>query len=122
MQVVCTTDDPVDTLEHHISLKNEGFEIKVLPTWRPDKAMAVENPAEYRKYVEKLSEVSGVSISNFADLLQALRVRHDFFASVGCKLSDHGIEEFYAEDYTQAEIDGIFNKVYGDQNLAKKKF
>lgn len=121
VQVVCTTDDPLDTLEHHISLKNEGFEIKVLPTWRPDKAMAVENPAEYRKYVEKLSEVSGVSISNFADLLQALRVRHDFFASVGCKLSDHGIEEFYAEDYTQAEIDGIFNKVYGDQELSKEE-
>ncbi len=119
VQVVCTTDDPVDTLEHHISLKNEGFEIKVLPTWRPDKAMAVENSAEYRKYVEKLSEVSGVSISNFADLLRALRVRHDFFASVGCKLSDHGMEEFYAEDYTQAEIDAIFNKVYGGQQLAK---
>lgn len=121
VQVVCTTDDPVDTLEHHISLKNEGFEIKVLPTWRPDKAMAVENSAEYRKYVEKLSEVSGVSISNFADLLQALRVRHDFFASVGCKLSDHGIEEFYAEDYTQAEIDAIFNKVYGGQELSKEE-
>ena len=121
VQVVCTTDDPLDTLEHHISLKNEGFEIKVLPTWRPDKAMAVENPAEYRKYVEKLSEVSGVSISNFADLLQALRVRHDFFASVGCKLSDHGIEEFYAEDFTQAEIDGIFNKVYGGHELSKEE-
>ena len=121
VQVVCTTDDPIDTLEHHISLKNEGFEIKVLPTWRPDKAMAVENPAEYRKYVEKLSEVSGVYISNFADLLQALRVRHDFFASAGCKLSDHGIEEFYAEDYTQVEIDGIFNKVYGGQELSKQE-
>lgn len=121
VKVVCTTDDPVDSLEHHISLKNEGFEIKVLPTWRPDKAMAVENPAEYRKYVEKLSEVSGVSISNFADLLQALRVRHDFFASVGCKLSDHGIEEFYAEDYTQAEIEAIFNKVYGGQGLSQEE-
>ncbi|NLI72830.1 MAG: glucuronate isomerase [Bacteroidales bacterium] len=121
VKVVCTTDDPVDSLEHHISLKNEGFEIKVLPTWRPDKAMAVENPAEYRKYVEKLSEVSGVSISNFADLLQALQVRHDFFASVGCKLSDHGIEEFYAEDYTQAEIEAIFNKVYGGQELSQEE-
>ncbi|NLO70870.1 MAG: glucuronate isomerase [Porphyromonadaceae bacterium] len=121
VQVVCTTDDPADTLEHHISLKNEGFEIKVLPTWRPDKAMAVENPAEYRKYVEKLSEVSGVSISKFADLIQALRARHDFFAGVGCKLSDHGIEEFYAEDYTQAEIEAIFNKVYGGQELTNEE-
>jgi glucuronate isomerase len=121
VEVVCTTDDPVDTLEHHIALKNEGFGIKVLPTWRPDKAMAVECPAEYRKYVEKLSEVSGISISNFADLIQALRVRHDFFASIGCKLSDHGIEEFYAEDYTQAEIDAIFNKVYGGKELTKEE-
>lgn len=121
VEAVCTTDDPVDTLEHHIAIKNDGFEIQVLPTWRPDKAMAVECPAEYRKYVEKLSEVSGVTISNFADLIQALRVRHDFFASVGCKLSDHGIEEFYAEDYTQAEIDAIFNKVYGGTVLTKEE-
>ena len=117
VETVCTTDDPVDSLEHHISLKNEGFEVKVLPTWRPDKAMAVENAKEYRAYVEKLSEVSGVKISNFADLITALRKRHDFFASVGCKLSDHGIEEFYAEPYTQNEIENIFNKVYGGTNL-----
>lgn len=121
VEVVCTTDDPIDGLEHHIALKNEGFEIKVLPTWRPDKAMAVENPTEYRKYVEKLSEVSGVSISKFDDLLQALRARHDFFAGVGCKLSDHGIEEFYAENYTKNEIDNIFNKVYGGVDLTKEE-
>ena len=117
VETVCTTDDPVDSLEYHIALKNEGFEIKVLPTWRPDKAMAVENPTEYRTYVEKLSDVSGINISNFADLITALRKRHDFFASVGCKLSDHGIEEFYAEPYTQHEIETIFNKVYGGANL-----
>lgn len=121
VRVVCTTDDPVDSLQHHISLKKEGFEIKVLPTWRPDKAMAVENPKDYRSYVEKLSEVSGVTISNFNGLIEALRKRHDFFASVGCKLSDHGIEEFYAEDYTQAEIDAIFNKVYGGNVLTREE-
>ena len=121
VEAVCTTDDPIDTLEHHISLKNEGFSVKVLPTWRPDKAMAVEVPAEYRAYVEKLSEVSGVTISNFSDLIAALRNRHDFFASVGCKLSDHGIEEFYSEDYTQSEIDAIFNKVYGGKELTKEE-
>ena len=118
VKVVCTTDDPIDTLEYHIALKNEGFEVKVLPTWRPDKAMAVEIPAEFRAYIEKLSAVSGVTISKFADVIDALRVRHDFFASVGCKLSDHGIEEFYAEDYTQAEIDAIFNKIYGGTELS----
>jgi glucuronate isomerase len=121
VETVCTTDDPVDSLEHHIALKNEGFSVKVLPTWRPDKAMAVEDPAAYRAYVEKLSAVSGVSISHFSDLIAALRNRHDFFASVGCKLSDHGLEEFYAEDYTQSEIDATFNKVYGGKVLTKEE-
>ena len=119
VKVVCTTDDPADSLEHHIALKNEGFEIKVLPTWRPDKAMAVEKPAEYRAYIEKLSEVSGVTITKFTDLIEALRNRHDFFASVGCKLSDHGVEEFYAEPYTQSEIENIFDKVFGGNELSK---
>ncbi|EGJ99879.1 glucuronate isomerase [Dysgonomonas gadei] len=121
VEAVCTTDDPVDSLEYHLALKNEGFSIKVLPTWRPDKAMAVEIPDAFRGYVEKLSEVSGVAISNFSDLITALRKRHDFFASVGCKLSDHGIEEFYAEDYTQVEIDAIFNKVYGGKELTHEE-
>ncbi|MCL1943310.1 MAG: glucuronate isomerase [Candidatus Azobacteroides sp.] len=121
VKVVCTTDDPVDSLEYHLALKKEGFEIKVLPTWRPDKAMAVEVPADFRAYIEKLSQVSGVTINKFADVLQALRVRHDFFAEAGCKLSDHGIEEFYAEDYTQREIDAIFNKVYGGKELTREE-
>lgn len=121
VEAVCTTDDPIDSLQYHLALKNEGFSIKVLPTWRPDKAMAVEIPDAFRGYVEKLSEVSGVAISNFSDLITALRKRHDFFASVGCKLSDHGIEEFYAEDYTQSEIDAIFNKVYGGKELTHEE-
>ncbi len=121
VETVCTTDDPVDSLEHHLALKKEGFEIKVLPAWRPDKAMAVENPAEYRAYAEKLSKVSGVTIGKFSDLIEALRKRHDFFASAGCKLSDHGIEEFYAEPYTQTEIDSIFNKVYGGKELSQEE-
>ena len=117
VETVCTTDDPVDSLEHHIALKNEGFEIKVLPTWRPDKAMAVENPVTYKTYLETLSEVSGVFIDNFDDLIEALQTRHDFFAEVGCKLSDHGIEEFQAEDYTQQEIEDIFHKVFSGKEL-----
>jgi len=119
VETVCTTDDPIDTLEHHIKTKNDGFEIKMLPTWRPDKAMAVENSAGFRSYVEQLSLVSGVTISVFDDLIIALRKRQDFFAEMGCKLSDHGIEEFYAEDYTEAEIKAIFDKIYGGQELTQ---
>ncbi len=121
VETVCTTDDPVDSLEYHLKVKEDNFGVKMLPTWRPDKAMAVENPAEYKAYIDKLAEVSGVKISKFADVIQALQVRHDFFAEVGCRLSDHGIEEFYAEDYTPAEIEAIFDKVYGGQELTKEE-
>ena len=121
VETVCTTDDPVDSLEHHIKVAKDGFAVKMLPTWRPDKAMAVENPANFRAYIEKLSAVSGVTITKYTDVIDALRVRHKFFESVGCRLSDHGIEEFYAEDYTQSEIDAIFNKVYGGQNLTHEE-
>lgn len=114
VEAVCTTDDPVDSLEHHLALRNEGFEIKVLPTWRPDRAMAVEDPAAYRAYIDKLSEVSGIGINSFTDLMDALSKRHDYFAAAGCRLSDHGTGGFYAKDYTQAEIDVIYRKVYAD--------
>ncbi|MBR4845907.1 MAG: glucuronate isomerase, partial [Bacteroidaceae bacterium] len=103
VEAVCTTDDPIDSLQYHKQTMESGFEVKMLPTWRPDKAMAVEVPADFRVYIEKLSEVSGVNISCFNDVIDALQKRHDFFESMGCKLSDHGMEEFYAEDYTDAE-------------------
>lgn len=119
VEAACTTDDPIDSLEYHIKTRNDNFAVKMLPTWRPDKAMAVENPAAFRAYVEQLAEVSGVSISGFDDMITALRKRQDFFEAQGCKLSDHGIEEFYAEDYTEAEIKSIFNKVYGGQALTE---
>ncbi|MCM1138280.1 MAG: glucuronate isomerase [Muribaculum sp.] len=121
VETVCTTDDPVDSLEYHKQVKDSGFEIKMLPTWRPDKAMAVENPAEFRAYVEKLAEVSGVTINKFADMVDALQKRHDFFEEMGCRLSDHGIEEFYAADYTDDEINAIFDKVYGGKELTHEE-
>ncbi len=121
VECVCTTDDPIDTLEHHKTTRDSGFEIKMLPTWRPDKAMAVEVPADFRAYVEKLSEVSDVTINTFDDMIDALRRRHKFFEEMGCRLSDHGIEEFYAEDYTDAEIRRIFDKVYGGKELSQEE-
>ena len=121
VETVCTTDDPVDSLEYHIATRESGFEVRMLPTWRPDKAMAVEVAANFKAYMEKLSEVSGVTISCFNDMIDALQRRHDFFESQGCKLADHGIEEFYAEDYTDAEINAIFNKVYGGTELTKEE-
>ena len=118
VETVCTTDDPVDTLEYHRQVRESGFEVKMLPTWRPDKAMAVENPTEYRKYIERLSEASGITINNFDDMVDALKSRHDFFEENGCRLSDHGLCEFHSDDYTESEIRDIFNKVYGGKELS----
>lgn len=121
VEVVCTTDDPVDSLEHHIKVKNDGFGVKMLPTWRPDKAIAVEDPVAFRSYIDRLSEVSGVAISSFEDVVRALQVRHDFFASVGCRLSDHGLEGFYAAEYTPGQADAAFRKVYGGDVLSAEE-
>ena len=121
VETVCTTDDPADSLEYHKQIRESGFEIKVLPAWRPDKAMAVENGEAYKAYVEKLGVASDTSIARFNDLCDALQKRHDFFASNGCKLSDHGIEEFYAEDYTDADIERIFQKALADCSLTAEE-
>ncbi len=117
VEVICTTDDPIDNLEHHRSLKKEGFEIKVLPTWRPDKAMAPEDPEKYRDYLKRLGEASGISITNFVSLIEALRNRHSYFADAGCLLSDHGIEQFYSDEYTETEADIILKKVLSGKKL-----
>ena len=121
VETVCTTDDPIDSLEHHTKCAKDNFGVKVLPTWRPDKAMAVENPANFKAYIDRLAEVSGVEIRCFDDVIAALQVRHDFFESVGCRLSDHGIEEFYAEDYTHGEVERLFQKVYGGTALTPEE-
>ena len=108
VEVVCTTDDPADSLEFHQQIKDNPFGVKVLPTWRPDKAMVVEKPQQYCEYIQKLSDVSGVAINNYQDLLTALQKRQDFFYEMGCRISDHGLETFYAEDFTMEEVDQIF--------------
>ena len=111
VEVVCTTDDPADDLRWHKKIAEHPFGTKVLPAWRPDKAMAIENPVAYKAYLEKLGEAAGMEITSYADLCDALQKRHDFFASMGCKLSDHGMDTFYAADYTEVDIEYIFNKV-----------
>ncbi len=111
VEVVCTTDDPIDSLQYHEQIKESGFEIKVLPTWRPDKSMAVESGNVFRDYLRQLEEACGVKIGNVSDYLKAIRQRHDYFQSHGCKLADHGINNFFATPSTEDEITAIFNKV-----------
>ncbi|MEO6454892.1 MAG: glucuronate isomerase [Ginsengibacter sp.] len=114
VKVVCTTDDPIDSLEHHKKIKDDGFEIKVLPAFRPDKAMNVAEPHIFNQYVSKLEVACSKHIGNFDDFLEALKMRHDFFAGMGCVVSDHGLEQVYAEEYTDDEVNNIFNTIrYG---------
>jgi glucuronate isomerase len=95
--------------------------VAVLPAWRPDKAMAVENVKTYNEYLDKLSISANMKIASFADLMAALDNRHQFFHNNGCRLSDHGIETFIAEDYTQSEIEQIFAKVRSGAVLSSEE-
>nr|WP_321357315.1 glucuronate isomerase [uncultured Draconibacterium sp.] len=121
VHTICTTDDPVDSLEYHRAIKADGFETNVLPAWRPDKAMAVENAASYNEYLSELEEAANLNINSFGDLMDALDDRHEFFHLNGCRLSDHGVETVLAEDYTEAEIEKIFSKVRKGGTLTKEE-
>lgn len=108
--LLCTTDDPADSLEwHKMIAEDESFEVQVLPTWRPDKAMNLEK-TDYLDYLKKLSEVSGVRIQRFKDLMKALLVRMDFFASMGCSVADHALEYIMYAPASEEEVEEIFRK------------
>ena len=121
VEVVCTTDDPADSLEHHMAIAKSGFSCKVLPTWRPDKAMAVENAEAYNAYLSLLEKRAEREIRSYTDLIGTLEQRHDFFASVGCKISDHGLDTFYGEDFSQSEMSAIFNKARAGETLSTRE-
>jgi glucuronate isomerase len=112
VRLLCTTDDPTDTLEHHAALRADpSFDVQVLPAWRPDRGMAIENPAAFNAWVDLLAERANVDVIDFASYIEALRRRHDFFHESGCCLSDHGLDTAYAEDYTDAEVEAVFAKL-----------
>ena len=118
VEAVCTTDDPIDTLEYHRAIREIGFKVKVNPAWRPDKATDASNMEAYNRYVDRLAEVSGITIGSYADLLSALRKRHDYFATEGCTVADHGVGAFPWADVTEAEASRIFDKVRGGSDLS----
>jgi glucuronate isomerase len=121
VETVCTTDDPVDSLEHHIKLGKTETRTKILPTWRPDKLLAVHDPAGFNNYVNALSQASGLEINNYHQLLDALERRHTFFHEQGCRLSDHGIEHFYASDYLDRDIQVFFDRLRTGENLDRSE-
>ncbi|MCC2548964.1 glucuronate isomerase, partial [Hymenobacter sp. BT175] len=117
VRTVCTTDDPADSLEHHRTLAASGYAVQVLPTFRPDKAMACDEAAAYNAYLDVLGASAAVDIRSYPDLLEALRLRHDYFAALGCRLSDHGLEQLYAADYSEQELHAAFAKVRSGEQL-----
>jgi glucuronate isomerase len=122
---VCTTDDPVDDLKSHATLRDDGFEIPVLPAFRPDRAMDVSDATAFNNYIQRLEAATGFSISSWDDFLYALQDRHDYFSRMGCNISDHGLEEIVTDEFTGFEIDTIFNKIRAGRQLndsEKRKF
>lgn len=121
VRLLCTTDDPADSLEwHQMIAKDQTFDVKVLPAWRPDKAMNLEKP-EYQSYLDTLAHVSGVEIVTFETLIQALKIRMDFFASMGCKISDHGLDHVMYAPASEEETERIFAKRLADEALSKEE-
>ena len=111
VKLICTTDDPLDSLEHHQKIKADGFEIKVCPAWRPDKAMAAENVDSLNTWIDKLEQITNIKIKSYDEYLGAIKSRHDHFHENGCRLSDHDLNIVYAESYTNREIAAIFKKI-----------
>ncbi|MBN9297944.1 MAG: glucuronate isomerase [Filimonas sp.] len=114
--VVCTTDDPADDLKDHQFLKGD-FEIPILPAFRPDQAMNIDNVENFKKYVGRIEKAADSNVTNFQSYLDALKSRHDFFATAGCGVSDHGLEEIYAEEYTETLVAQLFDKAMAGQDL-----
>ena len=119
--LICTTDDPVDSLEWHAKIAaDDSFDVQVLPAWRPDKAMNIEKP-EYLDYLATLSAVSGVKVNSFATLKEALQNRMDFFASMGCNVSDHALEYVMYYPATEEEIEAIFAKRFAGEKVTREE-
>jgi glucuronate isomerase len=118
VKVLCTTDDPIDDLGYHKQIKASGYSIKVLPTFRPDKAMAVDDIATFNAYVKSLAQVVGYGIQDLFTYKKAIGERHDYFHACGGRLSDHGLEHIYAEDYTEEQIAKIFGQLISGANVS----
>ncbi len=119
--LICTTDDPIDSLEWHKKIKEDDtFDVQVLPAWRPDKAMNIEKP-DFAAYMGKLSAASGIEVKDLASLKEALKNRMDFFAANGCSVSDHGLEYVMYFPADDAEVDAIFKKALAGEALTKEE-
>ncbi|HHU60900.1 MAG TPA: glucuronate isomerase [Natronincola sp.] len=117
---LCTTDDPIDSLEYHRALKDDGFATKVYPTFRPDRAFDLSKPG-FVRWINKLMDITGIEIETFQDYQEALKYRIDFFHSMGCRLSDHGIDRMVYGRGTIGEATEILGKALGEEELTKEE-
>jgi len=117
VKLLCTTEDPLDSLEHHRRIRADGFEVRVHTAWRPDKAMAAENAAALNAWIDRLAELTDADIGTFEAYIEALRRRHTHFHENGCRLSDHGLEAAVAEDYTPGQIETLFAQIRNGRDL-----
>ncbi len=118
VKLVCTTDDPLDNLEHHQKVAADGIALKMLPAFRPDNAMNADSATTLKNYIDRLEHVTDWNITTYQNYLDALKLRHDYFADNGCSVSDHGLEEIYADDYTDSEIEAIFTKLRAGKDVS----
>ncbi len=116
VKVVGTTDDPTDDLENHAIIREQNLDTKVVPTFRPDKALNVDRAADFNEWVDKLAGVVGSEIKSLSDLLAALKARHSFFHEMGARLSDHGLERCFFSETSELEVSAIFDKARGGSN------
>ena len=109
VRVICTTDDPADSLEYHQAIARSRWKVKVFPAFRPDNALRVDQPARFKKWLGALSEISGTNATGFKGFLKALKLRHDFFHANGGRLSDHGLNRMPSLDCTEKQAATIFS-------------
>ena len=117
VEVVCTTDDPLDTLEHHRAIRMSGYAVKVLPTYRPDRAMDLSRD-DFKDYLKELGRAAGVRITSLAALLKALEKRMDYFAECGCRLSDHAFEKCPAIAYSAFRAADVFDRCLAGEKIS----
>ncbi len=119
VKLICTTDDPADSLEwHKMIAEDQSFDVKVLPAWRPDKAMNLEKPG-YTEYIRTLSAASGVKIDSFRTLKEALSVRMDYFAGLGCCVSDHALEYIMYAPASEDEVEKVFARSLNGESISR---
>ena len=121
VDALCTTDDPADELVHHKKISEAPFGIKVLPAFRPDKAMAIDDAEAYKEYLQKLSASSGIEINTYDSLLEALHKRHDVFHEAGCRVSDHGLDTFQKVNGVTQQPENIFSKAIAGKPISKEE-